>query len=182
MNKPTGYDETQAFTGQFEELAPGGYICRIRRAREEMSRAGRPMLRVFFDIDEGERKGFYQRTFDRQSGNYDNASWKGTYSQLTDGNSVAFFKGMITAIEESNPGYTFNWDEETLKGRLFGGVFGREEYIGSDGKARMITKCLSIRSVAAVRAGIEPPKDKMLPSSPAPQDGFTPTNEKMPWE
>lgn len=54
-----------------------------------------------------------------------------------DGNTNPYFKGFITAVEESNPGYKWNWDEKTLKGKKIGIVFRMEEYSynGYDGEA-----------------------------------------------
>ena len=48
-------------------------------------------------------------------------------------------------------------------GKLFGGVFGREQYKGQDGKLKFATKCRSIRPVDKIREGVEVPADKLLP-------------------
>ena len=64
MEKMQGYDEAQALTGEFETLEPGGYICVIKKAKEETSTTGKKMLVIAFDIAEGEHAGFYQRRFD----------------------------------------------------------------------------------------------------------------------
>ena len=83
-----------------------------------------------------------------------------------DGNSTPFFKGLITAIERSNPGFIWNWDENSLKGKLFGGVFGREEYMGTDGKPRWSCKVRFVRSVEGVE-DVSAPEDKPLSNHPA---------------
>lgn len=44
------------------------------------------------------------------------------------GNGLPFFKGVLTSLEESNPGFRWNWDESTLVGKKVGGVFGREQF------------------------------------------------------
>lgn len=45
-----------------------------------------------------------------------------------DNRTKSYFKGCITAIEESNPGYKFNFDERTLDNKLVGIIFRDEEY------------------------------------------------------
>ena len=160
--KPTNYDEVQAYTGEFETIAPGGYICVIQKAEAVTTAKGNlPMLTILFDIAEGDSKGFYERQWKSDEGRA-NRKWRGVYNQITEGKSVPFFKGLITSIEESNAGYKWNWDEKTLEGKLFGGVFGREQYRKQDGKLAMATKCVSIRSVKAIRDGVEAPEDKLL--------------------
>ncbi|MFA5099484.1 MAG: hypothetical protein WC547_01185 [Candidatus Omnitrophota bacterium] len=160
--KPEGYDSATAYTGEFETLEPGGYVCVIKQAEDTLTAKGIKMLTISFDIAEGESKGFYERQWESNASNAAR-KWRGTYNQITDGKSVPFFKGMITSIEESNNGYKWNWDEASLKGKLFGGVFGREQYRKNDGSVGMVTKCIAIRSVKTVRDGIEPPADKLLP-------------------
>lgn len=169
MQKPQGYDEAQAFTGDFETLKAGGYICVIKKALVTTSSTGSEMLVLLFDIAEGEHKGYYQRLFDNANKTKPDAKWQGVYRQLTQGQSMPFFKGMITSIESSNPGYQWNWNEETLKGKLFGGVFGREQYENHSGELKWSTKCQSIRSVEAIKKGIDIPADKYLKAS----RGFT---------
>lgn len=162
MIKPTGYDETQAFTGESMTLPPGGYVCKIIAAKEEKSKRGASMLVIAFDICEGQYDDFYGSKHAAVIERNPAAKWPGVFYQLTEGASLPYFKGMITAIEESNPGYKWNWDEKTLTGKKFGGVFGREEFETQDGRLLMVTKLFYIRSVEAVRKGVEAPADKLL--------------------
>lgn len=150
MKKPDGYDTTQAFDGSFERLDPGGFVCRITAAKDDAYN-GRGRIAIAFDICEGPLSGYYKRKHERFGGN-----WPGTYRQFTenkDGTCSPFFKGMITAIEESNPGFVFNWDERTLAGKYFGGVFGSEEYMTQTGEIKTIVRCSQIRSVNAIKTG-----------------------------
>lgn len=169
ITKPIGYDEAATLgTGDFEEITVGGHVCIIKAAHEDV-RNGRRYLVLLFDIaPEDAQGGYYTRLYNRrvqssQSGLDGVVRWPGTYWQGLEGKSTAFFKGLISSIEKSNPGYTWNWDEKTLKGKKFGGVFGREQYIGSDGQAHWSTKCLYARSVEGI-ADVEPPKDKPIPA------------------
>lgn len=162
MQKPQGYDEAQAFTGEFETLEAGGYICKIKQAVMGVSNKGSEMMSILFDIAEGEHAGYYQRMYDNAKKTDAEPKWKGVFKQNTSGKSVSFFKGMITAIEQSNPGFKWNWDETQLKGKVFGGVFGREQFRNSAGALKWTTKCQSIRSADAIRKGVEAPADKYL--------------------
>ncbi len=47
-----------------------------------------------------------------------------------------FFKGFITRVETSNPGYKFNYDEKTLIGKRVGMILGKKEYTGNDGSIK----------------------------------------------
>lgn len=163
MEKPQGYDEAQAYTGERETLEPGGYICKIIGAKEEITKTGSKQLIVAFDIVEGERAGFYKRRHSSLIIKDATAKWPGVYRQFTEGKSTSFYKGFNTSIEKSNPGYVWNWDEKTLAGKLFGGVFGREEYWNTAvGDYRFTVKCVSVRSVDTIRSGeFEIPKDKL---------------------
>lgn len=167
INKPAGYDEAQVFTGEVQQLPAGCYICVIKQVSMTQTQGGRPQLAVLFDIAEGEQKGFYQKQYDasRASGN---AKWKGVHKQLMDGNSIPFFKGLMTSIEKSNPGYLFPWglegNEKTLQGKKFGAVMGREQFLTEDNKKRFATKIFQVRSIDGLKDA-EIPEDKLLPET-----------------
>lgn len=76
-----------------------------------------------------------------------------------------FLKGMITAIENSNSGFKFNWDdpqnEKLLAGKLVGVVFGEEEYM-HDQEVKTAVKPFWMCSVDKIREGVEIPKKKTL--------------------
>ena len=65
MNKPQGYDEVQAYTGDFEQLELGGHICKITGVKLEYTpNTNAEVLILAFDIAEGKQTGYYQRRFD----------------------------------------------------------------------------------------------------------------------
>lgn len=161
------FAQAQAFTGENEVLSVGGHICQIRGARCELSRNGKEMLVVAFDIKEGSLfDGYYKRRFDRMRGSNPDAKWPGVYYQTTtnnDGNTNPMFKRLITSIEESNPGYRWDWNENSLNGKLVGFNFGEEEYVHqSSGEIRTSVKPMFPSSTARVREGITPPDIKRL--------------------
>ena len=160
MEKPNNYDETQVI-GDFEFLEPGGYICKIKDAKEETSSTGKAMLVVAFDIAEGEHEGIYQRRFEEISKNDIKAKWpnNGVHRIMlenSEGNTNKFFKTFITSVEQSN-NFTF-WknnkgDVKNLKDKLFGGIFGEEEYEKMNGEIGTTTKLVWIRTTATIEDG-----------------------------
>ena len=147
--------------GDYKNIEPGGYICRITEVEEASSRSGRDMFVISFDIAEGDYKDYYKQQYEANSSS--DKKWRGVYCQLTDGNSVPYFKGLITAIEKSNNNFVFNGDEGLLSGKFFGGIFGEEEYTKQDGSLGTISKLCFIVSTERVRSGdFSIPKKKVL--------------------
>lgn len=169
MKPIEGWNEAPAYTGEFEALPAGKYVCQIVQVNVKQDQKGREQMAILFDIAEGDYKGYYDRMFQAAKKNdASQAKWKGIFRQLTHGNSLPFFKGVITSIERSNPGYQWNWDEKSLVKKKFGGIFGREEFLTNDGKKKMATKCVQIRSLDGLKDA-EVPEDKILPENTAPQ-------------
>lgn len=173
MEKISGYETAQALTGEFERLKPGGYICKIIAAKEEINKKGNKMLKVALDIDEGEYKGFFMKRFEElrkeqkepnQEIKYPNAA---TYYQMLEGNDKAlgFFKGFITSLEASNPNFKWDWDEKKLVGLKCGAIFVEEEYERTDGSIGISCKVRFIRTVKCIQDGnFEVPELKKLPA------------------
>ena len=172
--KPTAdYANARAFTGENERLAVGGHVCIIRAARCEISRSGKEMLVLYFDINEGsEFDGFYKRRFDRMKAGNSEAKWPGVYYAVStndDGDTSPMFKGLITCIEDSNDGYKWNWNETSLNGKHVGFNFGEEEYEHrASGEIRTSVKPMFPATVARVREGLIPPAIKRLNKSGKP--------------
>ncbi|MDR1563898.1 MAG: hypothetical protein LBS74_02965 [Oscillospiraceae bacterium] len=166
MKKPTGYDQAKAWTGEYEKLEAGGHICVIKQVKEETSKSGNQMLKIAFDICEGEHAGYYQRLFEKQVSE-EEPKWRGVYYVVLtdDKNSTARFKGFVTSIEASNKGFAaFKGDELDLnafKGKLFGGIFGKEQW-EYNGKTGWTTKIFFLRSVEAIRNGVDIPEPRPL--------------------
>lgn len=166
MKKPLGYDNAEVkVIGDFEKLEAGGYILKIVDTVEHTSRSGKQMLKIEFDIAEGDHKDFYKRMYDRLNANNSDAKWKGVHYQMVEGKGMPYFKGLMTAIEESNRGFKWNWDLSSLKGKLFGGVIGLEEY-EYDGKRGMTPKIRYTTSTQTIKEGVRIPEDKLLSKPP----------------
>ncbi len=164
MQKPNNYSDTEAFSGGNTGLTPGGKILTITNAYETKFRSGLPALVLEIDIAEGSEAGYYRAANEKFGG-----EWRGIYRQGTtdaNGGCNPWFKGMITAIEESNNGFVFDFDERSLIGLSCGGVFGEEEYVAKDGSVKTITKIAQIRSVDAILSGdFKVPAKKLLDPS-----------------
>ena len=160
MRPIEGYDTTRAATGEYEILEAGGYVLTLKSVVEEPSTTGKQGVRIYFDIAEGTHRDYFAWQYEADS--RAQKKWGGSYWQMTEGNGLPYFKGFITALEESNPGYRWSWDEKTLDGKRVGAIFRREEYRKNDGTTAWATKLMQFRSVDAIRKGVEPPKDKPL--------------------
>lgn len=183
MNKPNNYETTEAFTGDGKYLTTGGKVCVIVNAYETTARSsGKPMLAIEFDIAEGDEKEYFADLQERFGGD-----WRGVYRQNTldaNGECSPFFKGMISAIEDSNAGFKFNFDERQLLRKKFGGVFGEEEYVAKDGTVKTIVKLMQIRSVDAIRKGefkVPPKKTVSAPVQPASVGFSEVSSEQIPF-
>ena len=137
MIKPRDYDQVDAKTTSAGLGIPapeaGGHGCVILKADIEKNEYGEKLV-LYFDINEGsESDRYYRKLFDYKKGYDPQTKWPGVFRQpiyTKDGTTSPYFKGLITAIEESNPGYTFNFDERLLANKKVGLVFRDEEYIG----------------------------------------------------
>lgn len=184
MEMPKNYENTEVI-GDYEKLQAGGYICKIISAKEEQSKAGKRMLVVAFDIAEGEHAGIYMRRYDeiKKANNDPNTIPKypnnGIYRVVIaedNGDCTKFFKTFITSVEQSNNGYDFkanNYDEKTLKDKLFGGIFREEEYEKNNGEIGTTTRLQWARSVEVIKEGkFTIPEIKKLPPKGDAFEGF----------
>lgn len=169
MKKIAGYDDIKAITkGESNALPAGAYPCRIINAKEEVSKNGNPMLVLSVDIAHGEYKDYFKNQYKARKETNAEAKWLCNFYQRLDGNNLSYFKGMIHAIEDSNAGYEWNWDEKSLINLMFVGVFQRQEVEFSNGETGMVTRLIQIRSFDALDEGrIKIPEDKMLAANSA---------------
>lgn len=166
IRKPEGYDAAWAATGEARSLPAGRYVCVVKQAKV-IEENNKEKLAVLFDIAEGEQKGFYQEQYDASKRLQNDAKWRGVHKQVMGGTSLPFFKGLITSIEKSTPGFTFRFgvegNEKTLAGKKFGAVMGREQFQTQDGSLKWATKIVQIRSIEGLKDA-EVPEDKPLPA------------------
>ena len=154
MEKMKGYEEAQALTGEYEKLEPGGYICKIINAKEEVSKSGKKMLVIALDIAEGEKKDFYKKRFDEDTRADKKWASGAIFRQMLEGEkAVGYLKGLMTSLEASNTGFKWNWDEKKLKNLKCGAIFAEEEYEKTDGSIGVTTKIKFIRTTKAIEEG-----------------------------
>ena len=171
MRKFDGYDEVKV-NNFGERLKLGGHICKVLEAKIEEFESKKDgkkyeQLIIKFDIESpDEQAGFYADKFaDDAKKDALNAKWKGFHRISVPTNESedfikSTFKAFTTSVEESNPGYKWNWEENTLVGKIFGGVFGLEEFTLDDGRTLSMTRIRFVRSTEKVsEAGI--PKVKL---------------------
>lgn len=162
MKAFSGYEETKVNNYDYERLTLGGHICKILEVSIEkfvMKETGKEFEQLVLKIDieePDEQAGFYQRKY-AEDAKRDalNTKWKGYFrvsipeDDSSEGIKTAF-KTFTTSVENSNPGYKWNWEENTLVGKLFGGVFGYEEFVTQDGRTLTMTKCRFARGTEKV--------------------------------
>lgn len=164
MEKPKNWDNVKANTGDYESLKLGGHEVVIKNAYEYTGMTGNTSLRIEVDIDgNDEQKGFYQKQYDANTNSdkkWPSASVK-YISLKEDDTCLALYKGFTTIIENSNKGYTWNFDEKTLIGKKLCGVYGLEEFKDNDGNVKTTTKLVQFRSLDKLDT-IKIPKVKLL--------------------
>lgn len=179
---PNDFDNARAYDGNsFPVLPLGAHVCRVLRADVVKNRAGADMLVINFDITEGgEFDGYYKKRFEAAKARNANAKWPGVFraNLLTrEGATSGYFKGFITALEESNPGYNFrasNGNENAMNKLYVGLVFGEEEFRTSDThEIKTTVKPFYAVSVPKAREGVAIPARKTLPQVAA-SAGFSP--------
>lgn len=142
MRQIEGFDLiTEA--GELKQLPAGAYVCKII---EVIDNADKEYLDVYFDIVEGEFKNYFTTLFNSTGKNY------GRIARSYKTNALPFFKAFITAVEKSNPGYKWDWNEKSLNNKLCAVSF-RDEEFESDGTIKVRAKPEEIRSVQALREG-----------------------------
>lgn len=166
MRQLNGYRDAKTYSDT-ERLPIGGYVLRIMDVKYQENEWGDVIL-LSFDIEEGEQKGFFANNYRSQTS--EDKKWKGKYRLKVpkdDGSkqdewTMRRFKTVITNFEESNAGYHWNWDEQTLKGKLIGGLFNNKEY-SFNGRHGFFTNCHSLVTVEKIRSGkFEIPADTLL--------------------
>lgn len=161
------YATTQAIS-EGGALPKGGYVCKILNAQVVDGPNGQ-YIKIAYDIAEGDYQGYFRKLFDAKKD--ENKRWS-TYYLLNvpkddgsenDARTKRTFKTFTNALEDSNEGYHFDWDETKFKDKLIGGLFRFEEYQRNDGKIGRSTKMGWTCSVPKIRSGnYKLPDDKLL--------------------
>ena len=180
------YEQTKAY-GNYEQLPKGGYVLRILDVKQQTNSRGE-YLTIAADIYEGDYMQFFTRAYKNQQS--EDKKWYCNFllsipaddGSEQDGWTKRKFKTFTEALEDSNSGYHFDWDEQKFKGKLIGGLFNEREYEANNGDVRRATNWAGVTSVENIRSGnYQIPKDRLLdrgynqppaPAMPTTSDGF----------
>lgn len=142
MEKINGWETVEAKGMEdFKALPIGAYECVIVGAMVNHNQeTEKNTFKVAVDIATGEYKDYFKKRFDNNTNS--DKKWDNNAVRYLayEGDNVAYFKGFITCVENSNVGYKWDWDETKLKGKKICGVFSYEEYKKQDG-----TKAVKVR-------------------------------------
>lgn len=135
--KPTYNNFEAKKSGGFIELPPvGAYVAEIQDVRTS-EQFDHTIIELMMEITEGEYKGRYHEVYEDQRERFGNATYKGVF-KLTAPNDndedwrVSTFQGNLWCVQESNPGYKWDWDEKKLKGKKVGISVRKRLYTGQD--------------------------------------------------
>ena len=163
----------------FRGLPIGAYECVIMDARvNHNEQSGKDTFKVSVDIASGEFKDYFRKMYEndtRIDRKWNNNAVK--YLSYT-GDNVAYFKGFIKTIENSNVGYTWDWDETKLKGKKVCGVFQYEEYEKQDGTKGIKVRLNKFRSLDKLKEIEVSDSVKMLDGTYKSYDDYMESQER----
>lgn len=144
MKQIENFRNITATTNEYENIKPGGYICRITGVKDNEQKE---YLEIEYDIAEGNNRGYYLNLF--QKFGFWGARFIRSYKQT----AIQYFKAFIDAVEASNKDYYFNFDERTLINKLIGVVLGEEEYKSNNGEIKKRLYVHSIKTMKEIKEG-----------------------------
>lgn len=147
-------------------LPAGGYVAKILGVKIQDYSWG-SVLVLMFDVCEGEYRDFFTKKY--RNNDREDKKWSGNYrltipkegDQYYDTNKKMFGNAMW-AVEASNSGYHWDWNEQGLVGKQIGVIFRNREwdYNGSTG---WTTECGAVTSTENIKTGnFKVPKDRPL--------------------
>lgn len=157
MEKINGWESVEAKGMEdFKALPIGAYECKIINAViNHNNDTGKDTLKVMVDIANGEYKDYFKKRYDNNTNTDKKWDNNATRYLAFEGNNIAYFKGFITCVENSNVGYKWNWDEATLRDKKICGVFQYEEYEKQDGSKAVKVRLSKFRSLDKLKEANE---------------------------
>ena len=149
--------ESKKFSSGREILPAGGYVGKILKA-EVVQYSWGSQLKISFDITEGEYKDFFKK--DWEANTNEGKKWRGVlkYTLPTgdgseqDGWKINAINNLAASLEDSNSGYTWDWDETKLKGKGLGFLIREFEWAMND-RTGVSTEASSCTDVESIRSG-----------------------------
>ena len=173
-------------SGGFTELPPvGAYVAEIKQVQFVPKKEDwqRDAIEIFVEIIEGEYKNRFMEVWQNQMEQWgDKVSYKG-------------IEGNLWCVQESNPGYSWDWDEKKLIGKKVGINIRKRLYTGEDKDGNPVDRETieigKFETIEDVRAGkCRPMKDNDKRKKHDNEDGTTgegftdvssDTNVSVPW-
>lgn len=165
--KPTYSGFEAKKSGNFITLPPAGaYVAEIRAVRVKESGDGlHDVIELMMEIVEGEYANRYTEVYNSQKERFGDAKYKGIF-RLTppiEGEEdwrKRIFEGNLWCVEQSNSGYTWDWDEKKLQGKKVG-ISVRNRFYTYNGKDYESTEIGQFETVQDVRdKKVKPMKDR----------------------
>ena len=165
MKKIENYENVQASSGEFSKPTAGGYCIEILAVKDvpmnEQTHKG-DYLKIDYDICHGDFKGYYTKQNEKFGGD-----WFANFIRSYKETAAGMFKHFINCVEESNAGYKWNWDEQTLVHKFVGVVLGEEEYRKNNGDVGVKLVVKDIKTIEQIAKGdFKVPAIKKLAESP----------------
>ena len=149
MEKIKDFEKVEAKgMDDFKGLPIGAYECVIKDARINHNEiTGKNTLKISVDIASGEYKDFFKKSYENDT--RIDKKWNNNAVRYLayEGENVSYFKGFLTIVENSNPGYKWDWEESTLRDKKLVGVFQYEEYEKQDGTKGIKVRLSKFRSL-----------------------------------
>lgn len=183
----------------FKRLKPSGYVCKILKVEDYPDKE---YLKIYFDVNGGEDKGYFKSQFEKDTRKERKWPNAGTFIRSYKDSAASMFKGFTNAVEKSNKGYQWNFDEKTLVNKIIGLIIADEQYQNQKGQVRVRNYVAAVRSVETIEKGeYEIPALKELTTTKAttapandpipdfgdvfnttPTDTPTPAESENPWD
>ena len=151
MKPINNFENVQASTGEFAKPSAGGYCVEILSVKDvpfDPIKNKGDYLVIDYDICHGDFKGHYTKQHERYGGN-----WFASFIRSYKESAAGMFKHFINCIEESNSGYKWNWNEQSLVHRYVGIVLGEEEYLKNDGTVGTKLVVKDVKTIQQIAKG-----------------------------
>lgn len=186
--KPTynGFEAKRA--SNFAKLPPAGaYVAEIQGVKTELSYdKSRENIVLMLEITEGEYAGQYHKVYEDQKSSFgDSVLYRGVlrltpYIEGDDDWIRHRFEENLWCVEQSNPGYHWDWDENKLKGKKVGINVRNNTYTGKDGTERTTTEIAKLETISDVKAGkCRQLKDRVSKRTASTDAAYTDVSDKV---
>lgn len=161
MKAINNYESVQASSGEYAKPKAGGYVAKILDVNDiplDATTGKGDYLKIDYDICEGELAGYYNELNKKFGGD-----WFANFIRSYKEKALGMFKHFMNCVEESNAGFSWDWNEKELIGKKVGVVLQEEEYRKNDGSVGVRLKVQGIKTVKQILDGdFKVPETKKL--------------------